>query len=466
MMHQALKRMRFLLNAREKIAGISFTDTAIYGALRTNEQSIAPAVVITHPLPKNVIVDGVVLDHEALAHELESALRAFHTPVSFINLSLPSALIFSTILHLPRSNNSSSNYDKAIQLLLDVELPWKRAAAYTDYKLSEGTHELRVSVFSILRATADPYILAAGQAGVEILALEFDAMSVERLMAPRENNALVITATETHVNICIAQNNTVRFVFSIPIEKVPDVAVLQREITRIHNYFTTETAETAESDMKGIMLNDTSKAFLLGHEDNVVVYPAAGAALRNPVPAINLREISLLPLRPDELYNLYRIASGLQLLRQATIATCIILLGAHLLLIQVLSTVAKQSIERATNAPHLYSNIEELDDESTALNQALAISDTIRTRMQRYASTFDLIDHIATDGVKINAITTGGVGAPITISGIAATRNQYNFFRTSIATADRLDVLSFPLGNLDISTDIPFSLTVKMKTAL
>ncbi|HXK37679.1 MAG TPA: hypothetical protein VJ579_01270 [Candidatus Paceibacterota bacterium] len=462
MMRQAIKRMRFLLNAREKIAGVSFTDGAIFCVLEGNRGADEPARILTHKLPPRVIIDGIVIDHNLLARELEQVLRELNTQVSFVNLSLPSALIFSTILHLPKSVNSANDYNKALELMLDVELPWKREAAYTDFNITESDADLRANIFSILRSAADPYILAAEHAGVEVLALEFDAASTARLMEQQAKNTLSVSATTTHVSIFVTKDKTVRFLFTLPLERVPDEQAMLRELTRVRNYFATETGEEINDSPSDVPLNASARSLLGKFETDISVYPAAGAAIRNPITTQTTRELSLLPLRSDELYNLHRIASGLQLLRQATIATCLILLGADILLMQILGVVSKQSIARATNAPHIYSNIAEIDKETAALDNALLAADNIGTHMKRYSSALDLIDHIATDGITITSITTGSGSGPITISGTAATRNQYNFFRTSIVATEQLEVLSFPLGGLDTSLNIPFTLTVKI----
>lgn len=463
MMRQALKRLRFLLNARERIAGIAFTDSTLYCTLATDDDSAGSTHMVTHALPERIISGGIVLDHEMLTKEISATLVRFGTQVSFANLSLPSSLIFSTILHLPKSELENERFKKTLELLLPVELPWKPEEAYTNYHIEEGATDLVVSVFSLLRSSADPYILAAEHAGLEVLALEFDTQSTARVLVPQESNRLFVTATETHASICVMKSNTVRFAFTLPIEKIPNETVLRDEISHIQNFFTTETGETIAAGLAQLAPNAQAAKFLGAEASRVPVFPAAGAALFKPSSTANEHGSSLLPLRPDELYTLHRLASGLQLLREATFVTCLVLIGAHFLLLQTLNSVAKQSAERATSAPQLYAHITEITKETTALTESIAAADAIGAHVKRYSAALDLIDHIASEGITINAITAGESQGPITISGTAATRNQYNYFRTSIVAADKLEVTSFPLGSLDAETNIPFTLTVKAK---
>lgn len=463
MMRQAFKRIRFLLNARERIAGISFTDDALFCALTDKADIAKEGIFNVRELPRNVIVDSKVLDHEVLATQLEQALRALHTQVSFANLSLPSALFFSTILHIPRTNDLHSDHRETVKLLLDVELPWKQADAYTDHLIIPSGKDLSVSIFSILRSSADPYILAAERAGVEVLALECDASSTRRIMETSPKNIISLTATSTHASIIVAKNAAVRFMLTLPLAKVKDEESLQREVVNVRHYFTEEVGEPVDEGIEKGAITENATTFLGSHAGDINYYPSAGAALRDPNPAPSAREISLLPLRSDELYNLHRIASGLQLLRQATIVTCLILIGAHFLLLYILDAVSKQSTERATSAPHLYANIADIDRSTKALNDALLVAEDIAAHTQRYGPTLATIDNIATEGININSISVSSAAPTVTISGVAATRSQYNFFRTSVAVSDKFDVISFPLGNLDLTMNIPFTLTVSVK---
>jgi hypothetical protein len=93
------------------------------------------------------------------------------------------------------------------------------------------------------------------------------------------------------------------------------------------------------------------------------------------------------------------------------------------------------------------------------------VAEDIAAHTQRYAPTLSIIDQIATEGITINSISVSSAAPTVTISGVAATRSQYNFFRTSVAVSDKFEVISFPLGNLDLTTNIPFTLTVSIKHA-
>ncbi len=461
MTSKSLKRMRFLMNARERIVGISFTDATIHCALRDSIDSDAPARFLSWPLPPNIIAHGVVLDPEGLARNIEQALDTFKVQISFANLSIPSDLIFSSMLRLPKSERASDR-EKALGFLLDVELPWKKDLAYTDHHVFEEKSEDRISIFSITRSIADPYILAAEHAGVEVLALEFDAVSMLRLSEKNPNNTLMVSATPTQVNVDIVKDGAIAFHYAIPVEKVPDITSLKSELNHIRDYFMAETGEFVGEEVVKMTLNETAKAFLGDRKSDINILPAAGAALRKPSPK-GIHELSLLPLRSSELYVLHRIASGLQLLRQAAIATCIILIGAHILMVQVLNIVAKQSSERAMTAPRLFANAALVEKQMGILNQTLAVGDTIASISHRYGPMLEMIDGLQTDGISFNAITTGVANTPITIAGVAATRAQYNLFRMQISSNKAIDVLSFPLGNLETMNAIPFTLSIKMK---
>lgn len=458
------KRLRFLLAAHERVAGISFTDKAVHAALLSSTDKINEMRFATRDLPEHTIEEGIVLDHEELARVIKDILDELGGRITFVNLSLPSTLIFSTIKHLPRTNDPLEHYEKALPLLLDVELPWKRATAYTDHVITKGKEDLIVNIFSIQRSSADPYMLAAEHAGAEVLSVEFDALSTARLMETKDENILIVSTTEAHVNLSVVKNNTVRFMFTLPLAHLTGEDALKKEVTHVRDFFVNETGEQITPGVFGPSIGEASRSLFEKHKEDLGLYPAGGAALRKPEIHPRSRELSLLPLSADELYNLHRITSGLRLLTYGTIATCLILISAHLLLLQLLSKISAQTSARIASAPHLYTDSAAIDKETGAANSAIAMGDAIGAHIERYGTMLGLIDHIATDGITIDAIHASGSTTPITISGIAATRNQYNFFRTSIVTTEQVEVLSFPLGSLDTGVDIPFTLTIRMKS--
>lgn len=447
-------KLRKLLTAREHTVGISFTDTAIFASL--------PKQLSSRTIPDGIIKKGIVIDRPELSRHIKELLKEFNVPITFGVLSLPSALVFSSIIHLPLGAEDEVTFAKALSLRLDVELPWKKESAYTDYVRHNNSQNISVSIFSAPRAVVDPYILAIEDTGLSTLALEFDAMSVQRLMIPHEDNRLFVAATDTHANITIVNNNIVQYIFSMPILRIADKSAITNELSRIANYYTTETNELINTTDSIPELRQDSMDMLGQEINNLNYFSSLGAALRGVSRVQVDNEISLLPLRPTKLYRLQRLYSTTRLIRRTTIVAIILLICAHVLTYSVLASIAENISSRATQSPKLYSNIATIESQTKDLNTIISMGGAIAAQTKRFLPTLTTIDNIFTDGIYPTAVSVPDVSGTISIQGVAATRTQYNQFRTSLTSSKNIMVEDFPLGNLNLQTNIPFSAKIKL----
>lgn len=462
-MTSTLKNIKETLTKGENTVGISFTDSVIYCAFSDQSKTDSPSRVIEQSIQGGLIVNGEILNEKEVGKLLKEAILKLDARITFCVITIPSNLIFSNIIHVPSNTNQSDSLYKAISLILKVELPWSKDSSYTDYINHSGDTDISVSIFSALHSILNKYVSVAEHAGVKVLAIEFDSLSTLRLMKKHSEPTLSITVAENNVSIIIAYKDKINFLFSVKMTSNFNKKIIENEITRIRNYYTNETGETIREDETKLELESNSIILLGNNIENISSYPAVGASLRIDSFKSKDENISLLHISPNELFRYYKYISSLNLINQIVITISVILIFTHILFYSILSSISERNSVFSSKAPKAYSNVLEIEAEANSLIEAINMGGLIADQTNRYLPKLLKIDSLFTDGIYVSSISILGENNPISISGLALTRNQYNAFRKSLSEQKDITIASFPLGNLNIQTNIPFSVTLYTK---
>ncbi len=457
---QSSNSLKSLLLMKENNIGIYFTDDAIYCSFVKDTDS--KAELIEHNIKEGIIKSGVVLDVMELKKELKLALSKISSKQPFANITLQSNLIFSTIIHLPSNITDASTIEKSIDLILNVELPWKKDSSYIDYTLNKNVNDTSVSIFSIKKDTVDAYISLFDQTNIKVLIVEFDALSTLRLMNKTETPQISITATEGCANIIITHGDKIDFLYSITTNKEINKELIKNELTRIKNYYSIETGIILDDTNSHLELSPNSIKLLGENLENINFFPALGASCRKLYLNGKDDNISLLDTKPNDLYRHHRILSSLKLVRQSSILVAVILIMAHMLFYSIISNIAERNSIYSSQPPKVYSSVSTIKSEARELNQAIEMGGVIIKQISRITPKINILDSIFTEGVYPNSITITGSSNPIAISGTAGTRTQYNNFRNSISNMNNIQIASFPLGNLNLQANIPFTISINI----
>lgn len=458
-----LNDIKTKLTKAGKIVGISFSDTSIYCSLSDEAKGGRQATIIEQALPQGLIVNGEIINEKEVGILLKKLLLKINTRISFCIISIPSSLIFSNIIHLPTSAEIGDSLDKAIQLILKVELPWDKDNAYTDYINHGGDKNISISIFSGLKSILQKYIFVSEYAGVKVLAIEFDALSTLRLMKKHDEPTLSLTATEDSANIIITYKDRINFLFSIKSKNISGKEFIENEVLRIKNYYANETGEAITLKETNLELEPDSIELLGDNISNISAYPSLGASLRRESSEGKDSNISLLHISPNELFRYYKYISSLGLIKQLVIFISLILIFVHVLFFYTLASIAERNSVFSSRPPKIYSNVLEMEQETNQLAQVINMGGLISDQTHRFLPRLLKVDGIFTEGIYVGSISTPTDNAPIVISGSASTRQDYNTFRKSLSEQSGITIVNFPLGNLNLQTSIPFSVSLYIK---
>lgn len=463
-MSEKRQKIGKILASNENILGLSFTDNSIYCALSSNSKSNSPSIIVEHSIPSGLIVNGEIINNIEISKMLKGIISEFKERISFCNISIPSTLIYSNIFHVPIEATKDGSLPKVIELMLKVELPWGDNKSYTDYIDYIRENDVLVCVFSTLQSIVNKYISVTESAGLKVMAVEFDALSILRLMKKNPNASLSITVSDDNVSIIITKEDKINFIFPIKMGKDFTKKSIFTEMKRIKNYYTNETGETIDVEETKLELEERSITLLGKNVENISTYPALGASIRNEFLNLKDKHISFLHIKPNELINYYRHISSIKVIGRLIFFISVILVLVHTIFFYVLSSIAEEKSTLSSKPPAIYSSVLSIEEETKKLSEVTAMSKNISDQIQRVLPSLLTVDSLFTDGIYIGSIRIQDIKNTISISGLAIDRNQYNAFRKSLSDKTGVTVANFPLGNLNTNTNIPFSATLYVKT--
>lgn len=459
MKNNFVKSLKKLLTMRENTVGVYFTDSAIYLSLLLNNEK---ADFLEYKIGQGLIENGIIKNSKELSLELKKAIKKIGRNITFANITIQSDLIFSNIIHTPSLITEKEKLDMAVDMLLNVELPWKKDAAYTDYVLiNENKESTCVSIFSAKKELVDSYISLFDNTEIKVLLVEFDSLSILRAISQSNDYTISVVATKEKANIIISRDNRVYFTLPIKNFNDSDKDKINKQIINIQNYFKAETGLDASINT-GLILSEQAITFLKENITNTNLFPSLGASMRLSAFKDEDSDISFIDTKPNNLYRHHRILSSLQLVKKSTITVCLIIISVHILFFSIISNIISQKSIFSSQPPKIYSSVSSIKSEAKQLNEIINVGSQITPQIGKFSSKLQKIDNIFTEGIYPNSIVVSNSRSPININGIAATRSQYNDFRTSISKMSEVKIISFPLGNLSLQANIPFNITISV----
>jgi type IV pilus assembly protein PilM len=136
--------------------------------------------------PSETVVEGVIVDPDALAQSIKPLLQAKeqHFSAKRVATALPVAKVFTRTLQLPVMDRS--DMDEAIKLEAEQSIPVPPTDLYMDHEVigvtkpEKGDPHTDVLMIAAPRAIVDSYVKLFDALGLEIAAVEISLMSVAR----------------------------------------------------------------------------------------------------------------------------------------------------------------------------------------------------------------------------------------------------------------------------------------------
>lgn len=178
------------------------------------------------PLSKGSIVDGEILDENAIIEAVHALLaRSGPKPIRTrrVVCSLPETKAFLRIVTLPKMEPEEAK--EAIKWEIEANIPLSLEQVYYDWQIlgpifSPGEEKVSVLVVAVARSMVDQFRSVLGKAGLEVVGLETESIAQARsLLSENHDNetTLIVDLGDRRTSFLIAVGNIPVFTSSVPL---------------------------------------------------------------------------------------------------------------------------------------------------------------------------------------------------------------------------------------------------------
>ncbi|MBI2025114.1 MAG: hypothetical protein HYT03_03460 [Candidatus Harrisonbacteria bacterium] len=321
------------INPEPPVGGLEVSDQTLR-YLRIDGGRLKQSLI---QLPPGVISGGAVKDKPKLVSSLKALHRQIELPKKSLHvvLVMPSHRIYTQTFALPPT--AVKNLEETAKLNLEMISPIDAATSYRSYQMlsTEKSGKLEALGAFVPSKDVDDYLDALQQANFAVLAVEFLALSLARLIKEYgvgvnpNNPYLVINLSSDGPNLTVVKNNNPYFSYFVPwsslreeigAKKVSTKEVLDsldRQVRQITTFYSSRWGEPIRdillinSPIAKDIIADLKKVFDLniqfltiakfGHLSPLWI-GALGGALRGLIPRYKDRFISLTAIGVEKSY--------------------------------------------------------------------------------------------------------------------------------------------------------------------
>lgn len=428
-------------------------------------------ILIEEPIGANIISGGTVIDKELLGKTLKNIWTRARLNADYAIVSIPENNVYSHIFSFPKTVNDS-HLTEAINLTIDFQLPVKKNEVYIGWENAGDSHVVNdVLVSSIPKKIADGYIEALNNAGIKMLALESHLLSIARSIKTKLGQTTIFTKSSlAGSTIFIIKDSILRFSRTLPTIFAKDENSVSKELNKIKTSFESEKRiDVVEMNLTSAPIRDEYLKYPELNKDNVEAQAkwlvAIGAAIRGELPKGEDNHISLLPVGTAEAYAYQQATTFIELIRNMIISVSLFFLVAffasYLLIFSLYQTTSKtnSNITVTPSSP----DISEKENWIERLNSLTSTAKSIISSSPRWDLLFSDINNHTINGIIITNFSSTDIANQMFIMGVAQDRNALNQFKKSLQESIYLTGIDLPITNLDQKTNIPFSISFRIK---
>lgn len=209
-----------LLSQESNYFGLDIGSTAI--RLVQLKDSGSRPVLVSYgevKVPFGLTTSDSQLDRDKIVTHIKQLVNETRTTTKNVVAGLPSANIFASVITTPKL--SHAELSKAIKYQADQYIPM----ALTEVKLAwevlgsgKTAEELEVLLVAAPNMTANKYLEILEKSGLEILALEANAIAAARALVPSNGApAIILDLASMSTDLTVVYKNSPRLLRSIPI---------------------------------------------------------------------------------------------------------------------------------------------------------------------------------------------------------------------------------------------------------
>lgn len=434
------------------------------------EKTEKELVLIEEPLPRNIILNGAIIDKDLLSKTLRNIWKKENLNKKYAIVSIPEDKIYTNLFPFPKTV-TDDHLSQAVELAIDFQLPFKKNDVYIGWESNlniKNANEVIIS--SINKNVADEYINAINNADIDILALESHIASITRSIKVNEDEATLVTKeNEDSITLFILKNNNLKFSRTLPALFIKEEESLTKEITKTKNSFETEYKEkVVELSLLRATIKDEYRKYL---EINNSIDVASkwlisiGGAIRGEIAKGKDLEISLLPINTMEAYRYQKIKTFITLIRNITIGVSIFFLSAFLASYFYIFSLSQTIKNNNTNimVPPISGDIALKEALIQEVNALTTVSSSILSNTPNWSILIDEVNSRIIPGIIVSNFSIKSINDSISITGISSNRDTLNKFKKILQESSYLTTVELPITNLEQKADIPFSISFKIK---
>jgi len=451
-------------------------------------------------LPPGVISLGKIHNKETLRAALFQIKNGIEPNVGRkvkIVLSLPPSRVFTQTFQLPLV--AKENLKEAAEFNLKILSPLGKVEAYSDWQLigEAGTQLDFIGAFAE-KEIIDSYIEVLNTAGFQIIAIEFPATSVARVVeteaAHIERNIpyVVMSVDYDGLDFYIIKNGLLYFNYfhawnilqdgARKIEWAEFEAGFIEEVKKVVNFNKTRWGVLEKFILITPSFFDQISAAIkskfglnvepLVLKNNVKLQPqllsAFGSSLRGKFSSsISGLSLESTAVRKGHFYEQLFTLVGFW--RNITAAALFVLLISSIAALGLIST-SEQSLLAQNKAfdggSEEYTKLEELEENANNFNKLIRFAEIAIAQKPNWAPTINKIIQLAGPRIVLDQLTTSSVGKPIiNISGTGVTESAISEFEKKLQNQDEFQNVSIPLTSIKQSPggSVSFSLSMMLR---
>ena len=470
-----------LLTKEKRVAGVEINERVIriaYFRPRKKRRNYTKGelpdhelILIEEPIGANIISNGSVVDKEFLGKTLKNIWSRAKLTANYAIVSIPENSVYSHIFSFPKTVNET-HLTEAVNLTIDFQIPIKKNDVYIGWENAGDSHVVNdVLISAIPKKVADGYIEALNDAGIKMLALESHLASISRSIKLKIGQTTLFTKKNlSGSTVFIIKDSITRFSRTLPATFVKDAKEETEEINRIKTSFESEKRlSVVEMPLTSASMRDEYLKYPEINKDNPEMQAkwltALGAAIRGELPKGEDNHISLLPVGTAEAYAYQQATTFIELIRNLIIGVAIFFLlaffTAYLLLFSLYQTASKTGA--SISVTPITPDMSQKENWIKKINSLTSAAQTILSETPTWSTLLEDINSHVINGIAITNFSSSSIRDQMILTGISTDRETLNQFKKSLQSSTYLASIELPITNLEQKTDIPFSISFKLK---
>ncbi|NTW22236.1 pilus assembly protein PilM [Candidatus Falkowbacteria bacterium] len=464
----------------EPIAGIELSDAALRFALlkQGKKNSVLLEQALLEPLAPGDLVGNRVNNPEGLAKSLANLAAKTRKLTQLAVLTLPADYLYLKIVEFP-ADLEEYKIEESIELMAHFQLPLPADELYFDWQVlpkQPDSTKRRVLIVATNKNKIDELVSLFTLAGIELVAIEFHQLSAGRLLEGQADPSYILAIINQHGFTVSLTDQAIPVVAHPLPEAEKNKTGIESAIKHLADY-----AQTERHDIKHlILLGDSPDVYKTGLKSVVPalapiagtekLLPAAdwvialGAARRGLLPRQNDKQISLMPLGTEEIYEHQKAISFVAFITRLTATLSIFFVAVFFgswVLMNRLQTITGQQIATYSGQAG-QGSVFEMQNRAQQLNQVLSQTNLLLQEQTAYSRLVNDIEKIIPENIIITSLAAATTNQPISLVGTAKTRADLNSFIKVLNGSGMFAPTPLPLDNLDKRIDIPFSFSLSL----